>query len=44
MNKHDLSERGICSKFITPALRGAGWDEVSQIPLRLNQMTPLSSW
>ena len=31
MNKHDLSERDICSKFITPALRGAGWDEMRQI-------------
>lgn len=27
----DLSERDICTKFITPALRKAGWDEMTQI-------------
>ena len=26
-----LSERDICTKFITPALRKAGWDEMLQI-------------
>ncbi len=31
MDKRDLSERDICTKFITPALRGAGWDEMSQL-------------
>ena len=31
MDKSALSERDICSKFITPALRKAGWDEMSQI-------------
>jgi type I restriction enzyme R subunit len=31
MNKRDLSERDICTKFITPALRQAGWDEMLQI-------------
>ena len=31
MNKKDLNERDICTKFITPALRRAGWDEISQI-------------
>src|SRR6202162_1251585 len=31
MNKKQLSERDICTKFITPALRQAGWDEMSQI-------------
>ncbi|MGY6588486.1 MAG: EcoAI/FtnUII family type I restriction enzme subunit R [Wenzhouxiangella sp.] len=31
MNKKALSERDICTKFITPALRQAGWDEMSQI-------------
>jgi type I restriction enzyme R subunit len=31
MDKKSLSERDICSKFITPALRKAGWDEMSQI-------------
>ena len=31
MDKHTLSERDICTKFITPALRTAGWDEMLQI-------------
>ncbi len=31
MNKKDLSERDICSKFITPALHKAGWDEMLQV-------------
>src|SRR5256886_771048 len=31
MDKHTLSERDICTKFITPALRRAGWDVMSQI-------------
>src|SRR5687768_8381294 len=31
MNKKSLSERDICTKFITPALRRAGWDEQLQI-------------
>src|SRR5215510_13534688 len=31
MNKKDLSERDICTKFITPALEQAGWDVASQI-------------
>src|SRR5664279_6117821 len=31
MDKKSLSERDICTKFITPALRQAGWDEMSQI-------------
>ncbi|MBF0356899.1 MAG: hypothetical protein HQL43_16860 [Alphaproteobacteria bacterium] len=30
MDKKTLSERDICTKFITPALRQAGWDEMSQ--------------
>ena len=29
--KRDFSERDICTKFITPALREAGWDEMLQI-------------
>ncbi len=29
--KKTLSERDICSKFITPAITGAGWDLLSQI-------------
>ena len=31
MDKRSLSERDICTKFITPALREAGWDEMSQL-------------
>jgi type I restriction enzyme, R subunit len=31
MNKQALSERDICSKFITPAVKAAGWDEMLQI-------------
>jgi hypothetical protein len=31
MDKRQLSERDICTKFITPALRRAGWDEMLQI-------------
>jgi type I restriction enzyme R subunit len=32
MDKRTLSERDICTKFITPALRRAGWDEM--LPIR----------
>lgn len=31
IDKTGLSERDICTKFITPALRRAGWDEILQI-------------
>ncbi|WP_299089777.1 EcoAI/FtnUII family type I restriction enzme subunit R [uncultured Metabacillus sp.] len=31
MNKRELSERDICSKYITPALTEAGWDLQKQI-------------
>ena len=31
MDKRNLSERDICTKFIMPALRNSGWDEMSQI-------------
>jgi type I restriction enzyme R subunit len=31
MDKQVFSERDICTKFITPALRKAGWDEMLQI-------------
>jgi type I restriction enzyme, R subunit len=31
MNKRDLSERDICSKFISPAVQHAGWDPMMQI-------------
>ena len=30
-NKKKLSERDICTKFITPAVKQAGWDVLSQI-------------
>ena len=29
--KKSLSERDICTKYITPAITGAGWDLLSQI-------------
>jgi type I restriction enzyme R subunit len=31
MNNKDLSERDICSKFISPAVQNAGWDPMMQI-------------
>jgi len=31
LDKRDLSERDICSKYITPALERAGWDRMLQI-------------
>lgn len=31
LDKKSLSERDICTKYITPALEGAGWDVSSQI-------------
>ena len=31
MDKKSLSERDICKKFITPALRWSGWDEIIQV-------------
>jgi type I restriction enzyme R subunit len=31
MNKKDLSERDICTKFVTPAVAQAGWDLQSQV-------------
>jgi hypothetical protein len=31
MEKSSLSERDICTKFITPALRESGWNEMLQI-------------
>ncbi len=31
LDKKNLSERDICTKFITPAVKMAGWDEMSQI-------------
>ncbi len=31
LNKHELSERDICTKYILPALKAAGWDEMLQL-------------
>lgn len=31
IDKKGLSERDICTKYITPAIKRAGWDEISQI-------------
>jgi hypothetical protein len=31
MNKSNLNERDICSKFITPAILKSGWDLTTQI-------------
>jgi len=31
MDKRTLTERDICTKFITPAIKRAGWDEMSQL-------------
>ena len=31
IDKRSLTERDICTKFITPALRDAGWDEMQQL-------------
>ena len=31
MDKKSLSERDICTKFITPAIVEAGWDRDTQI-------------
>jgi hypothetical protein len=31
MNKKDLSERDICSKFIGPAVKRSAWDGMMQI-------------
>ncbi|OEU66963.1 MAG: restriction endonuclease [Desulfobacterales bacterium PC51MH44] len=31
MNKKELSEIDICDLFITPAIKGAGWDQMRQI-------------
>jgi type I restriction enzyme R subunit len=36
MDKKSLSERDICTKFITPALSKAGWDVESQIREEVN--------
>jgi len=35
-SKKSLSERDICTKFITPALGKAGWDKMEQIREEVN--------
>jgi type I restriction enzyme, R subunit len=41
IDKKTLSERDICTKFITPALRRAGWDEITQIR---EEVTAREAW
>ncbi len=36
MDKKLLNERDICSKFITPAVKQAGWDDMTQIREEVN--------
>ena len=36
MDKSKLSERDICTKFITPAIEGAGWDRMTQYREEVN--------
>ena len=36
MNKRDLNERDICTKFITPSLVAAGWDINAQLREEVN--------
>jgi type I restriction enzyme, R subunit len=31
MDKRSLTERDICTKFILPAVKRAGWDEMVQV-------------
>ena len=40
LDKRGLSERDICTKFITPALRKAGWDEMLQIREEVSLCSP----
>jgi type I site-specific restriction endonuclease len=42
MNKKSLSERAICTKFITPALESAGWAKSTPTLRRnLHRLAPL---
>lgn len=36
MNKKALSERDICTQFITPAIQAAGWDLATQVREEVN--------
>jgi type I site-specific restriction endonuclease len=40
LDKISLSKRDICTKFITPALRRAGWDEMLLDALLVKAVTP----
>lgn len=48
MDKYQLSERDICTKFITPALGKAGWDIATQVreefPLTKGRKTTENAW
>ena len=48
MDKRALSERDICTKYITPALRRAGWDEQTQfleeVSFTKGRITVRGSW
>jgi type I site-specific restriction endonuclease len=43
MNKKQLSERDICTKFITPSLRQAGRDEITQLREEVSFTNPAQS-
>ena len=36
MDKKSLTERDICTKFITPAIEAAGWDVGAQVREEVN--------
>jgi type I restriction enzyme R subunit len=38
MDKKNLSERDICTKFITPALESAGWVKIQSAPTTYNKI------
>lgn len=44
VDKKSLSERDICSKYITPAVTAAGWDLHAQIRKEVNFITPPGWW
>jgi type I restriction enzyme, R subunit len=44
MNKKELSERDICSKFISPAIKRAGWDGMMQIREEVGLLGDRKPW
>jgi type I restriction enzyme R subunit len=50
LDKRSLSERDICTKYITPGIVGAGWDIQTQIreevtfSLRRGESTQKANW